>query len=217
MPAITEAQVVRGVAFDGKYLWTHGGFNQLFKLDPETGRSLSGWKGLSVSGTHRFIVSLAWDGQYLWTMDQVGDRKVHAVDPSTGRTVRTLSLPQGTSYGSLDYGEGGLWVVVGDAEKKEGSICKLDPRTGAVLRSVPCPAGCGNATYCDGALWVTDKETIRKLSAADGRVLASFVAPGLPVGPWDACMDGAGGLWVADPFNHTLRLYSPEPGGDRRP
>jgi len=86
--------------------------------------------------------SLAWDGQYIWT---VGWGTVSRLDPVTGEVLQQFAAPGPGSWGMTYDGEY-LWVV-DFAEKR---ISKVDPATGNELATYPTPDPVGG---CKGITW----------------------------------------------------------------
>jgi ferric-dicitrate binding protein FerR (iron transport regulator) len=188
-----EAHGLDGIAFDGSVLWgcmtsmTGDGrtVSKLYKLDPVTGRLLG---TVDVSACVQNARGLDWDGVNLWIGDSDGAKLV-AVNPATGRPVKTLNLVNDFALHGLVVGDGYLWVGGG---QRQGvgkpplwSVRKLDLSSGALVASWPLPAEVREAKgleYFNGALWTANGETgakgkVFKLTPADGTVLGSFATP----------------------------------------
>jgi hypothetical protein len=93
-----------------------------------------------IDGVH----GVSWDGSRVWFAS--GD-KLNALDPDTGQITRAIDVAAhvGTAFDGLH-----LYQIA------EARIQKIDPRTGAVLGSIPAPGGGGDSglTWAEGLLWV---------------------------------------------------------------
>jgi glutamine cyclotransferase len=93
-----------------------------------------------VEGVH----GVTYDGQQVWFAS--GD-KLHALDPSSGKTVRSLEVPAhaGTAFDGKH-----LFQIA------ENRIQKIDPKTGQVLATIPAPGNGGDSglAWAEGTLWV---------------------------------------------------------------
>jgi len=151
----------RGLAFDGKYLWSadNGDGNsvngpKIYKLDPNTGAVIASYPHPGV-----FPNGLAWDGKYLWHSDH-GTGLIYKIDPTTWTVVNSFPSPGGFSSFDLAWYEGYLYAVRANTT----IISKIDPNTGAEVAQILClypgavrPFGLealpkGNA----GQLWAAD-------------------------------------------------------------
>jgi glutamine cyclotransferase len=122
-----------GTAFDGKYLYQIAEA-RIDKIDPITGdlvASIPSPGGGSDSG-------LTWAEGSLW-VGQYRDRKIHQVDPATGRIIRTIESNRFVT--GVTWLEGELWH--GTWEGDESDIRHIDPQTGAVLERLELPRGIG--------------------------------------------------------------------------
>src|SRR5262245_52156566 len=94
-------------------------------------------------GVHH-VHGVSYDGRTVWLA--AGD-KVHAFDPASGKTVRSIDVPghAGTAFDG-QY----LYQIA------EDRIQKIDPGTGRVLATIPAPGHGGDSglTWAEGALWV---------------------------------------------------------------
>jgi glutamine cyclotransferase len=90
------------------------------------------------------VHGLTFDGQHVWFAS--GD-KLNALDPTSGKTVRAISVPAhaGTAFdGEYIY------------QLAEDRIQKIDPKSGRVLSTIPAPGGGADSglAWAEGALWV---------------------------------------------------------------
>lgn len=131
-----------GTAFDGKFLYQISD-GSILKLDPANGRvhaTIPAPGGVEASG-------MAWADGSLW-VGQYQQRKIHQVDPETGRVLRTIESNRYVT--GVTWVDGELWH--GTWENDDSDLRRLDPATGAVLESVEMPAGVGvSGLESDGA------------------------------------------------------------------
>jgi len=131
-----------GTAFDGKFLYQISD-GSILKLDPANGRvhaTIPAPGGAEASG-------MAWADGSLW-VGQYQQRKIHQVDPETGRVLRTIESNRYVT--GVTWVDGELWH--GTWENDDSDLRRLDPATGAVLESIDMPSGVGvSGLESDGA------------------------------------------------------------------
>jgi glutamine cyclotransferase len=157
---------VGGVTYDGQHVWFAAG-DRLTAFDPASGRTLRSIEVAAHAGT-------AFDGQHLFQL--AGDR-IQKIDPGTGRVVATIPAPAGGDASGLAWAEGTLWVGQHRARK----IHQIDPRTGAILRTVESNRFVTGVTWVDGELWhgtwEGDASDIRRVDPRTGEVLDTVEMP----------------------------------------
>jgi hypothetical protein len=84
----------------------------------------------------------AFDGRHLYQTS--GDR-IQKVDPATGRVVTTIPTPEGGVSG-MAWAEGTLWV----GQHRKCKIHRVDPETGAILRTIESNRFVTGVTWVDG-------------------------------------------------------------------
>ena len=122
-----------GTAFDGTHIYQIAD-GHIQKVDPLNGKVLSTVPapgGESVSG-------MAWAEGSLW-VGAYRDRKIHQVDPDTGKVLRTIECNRYVT--GVTWVDGELWH--GTWESDESELRRVEPRTGEVLEAVQMPAGIG--------------------------------------------------------------------------
>jgi DNA-binding beta-propeller fold protein YncE len=142
----------QGLAFDGESLWQSDvGGRIIYELDPATGLVLAQFPA---PGDTPQPLGLGWDGANLWLADSRAPEKIWELDRS-GVPLGSFSAPGPSPYG-LDWAGGFIWVS-DNAVGGVGLIYKVDPDTGAILASFPCPGNGGspNGIAHDGEhLWI---------------------------------------------------------------
>jgi len=122
-----------GTAFDGKHLYQIAEA-RIDKIDPATGDVLH---SIPAPGQGKDS-GLAWAEGSLW-VGQYRDRKIHQVEPATGKVVRTIESNRFVT--GVTWVDGELWH--GTWEGEESDIRRIDPDSGAVLERLEMPMGMG--------------------------------------------------------------------------
>ena len=118
-----------GTAFDGHHLFQLSG-DSIQKIDPNTGRVLTTIPAPGGAGS-----GLAWAEGALW-MGQYRNRKIHQIDPDTGRFFDHRIQP-------LCYRRhmGRRGALARHSEGDESDLRGVDPQTGEVLERSRYAAG----------------------------------------------------------------------------
>lgn len=122
-----------GTAFDGRHFYQITG-EVIHKLDAKSGDVLA---TIPAPGKGRDS-GLAWAEGKLW-VGQYRDRKIHAIDPSTGEILKTIESDRFVT--GVSWVDGELWHATW--ENDESEIRRVEPATGAVLERLEMPAGMG--------------------------------------------------------------------------
>ncbi|MNY01045.1 SMP-30/Gluconolaconase/LRE-like region [compost metagenome] len=81
---------------------------------------------------------MTWAEGSLW-VGQYRERKIHQIDPETGKILRTLESNRFVT--GVTFVEGALWH--GTWEGDESDLRRIDAKTGEVLESLKMPEGVG--------------------------------------------------------------------------
>ena len=122
-----------GTAFDGRHLFQIAA-DRIQKIDPASGEVLATIPAPGGGGD----TGLAWAEGTLW-VGQYKDRKIHQIDPDTGKILRTIESNRFVT--GVTWVEGELWH--GTWEDDESDLRRVDPGTGEVLERVEMPEGVG--------------------------------------------------------------------------
>jgi glutamine cyclotransferase len=160
------ADKVNGVTHDGRHVWAAVG-SKLIAVDPDSGqvaRTLdrAGDAGSALDGTHLY---------------QIAEARIDKIDPATGKVVASIPAPgQGRDSG-LAWAEGSLWV----GQYRDRKIYRIDPETGAILRTIESNRFVTGVTWVDGELWhgtwEGDESDIRRINPDSGAVLERLEMP----------------------------------------
>ncbi|MCY1207633.1 Glutamine cyclotransferase [compost metagenome] len=141
-PRAIDVAANAGTAFDGKHLYQIAD-GRIQKIDPASGQVLS---TIPAPGAGEDS-GLAWAEGSLW-VGAYRNRKIHQVDPETGRVLRTIESDRYVT--GVTWVDGELWH--GTWENGASELRQVDARTGDVRQSVEMPAGIGvSGLESDGA------------------------------------------------------------------
>ncbi|HSD68583.1 MAG TPA: hypothetical protein VLB07_03470 [Woeseiaceae bacterium] len=119
-----------GTAFDGRYLYQIAE-DRIQKIDPDSGRVLS-----SIPAPGNGNSGMAWAEGTLW-VGQYRDRKIHQVDPATGKVLRTIESNRFVT--GVTWVDDELWH--GTWEGDDADLRRIDPQTGEVHDLLEMPSG----------------------------------------------------------------------------
>jgi glutamine cyclotransferase len=122
-----------GTAFDGKHLYQLAD-DRIQKIDAKTGRVLSTIPAPGGGGDS----GLAWAEGVLW-VGHYRSRKIHEIDPETGKILRTIESNRFVT--GVTWVDGELWH--GTWEGDEADVRRIDPATGEVIEKLDMPKGVG--------------------------------------------------------------------------
>jgi streptogramin lyase len=184
---------IHGVTFDGTNVWFARG-ESLVALDPTSGTLLRELPVAAEAGT-------AFDGQYLW---QLADAHIQKIDPRSGQIVATIPAPAEGRDSGLTWAEGSLWV----GEYRARKIHQIEPKTGAILRTIESDRFVTGVSWVQGELWhgamEAEQGELRRVDPKTGEVLERFAMPaGLTVSGLEG--DGAGVFYCGGGSSGKLR------------
>ena len=122
-----------GTAFDCRHLFQIADAT-IRKIDPGNGEVIA---TLPVPGGSE-ASGLAWAEGSLW-VGQYHGRKIHQIDPETGKLLRTIESDRFVT--GVTWVDGELWHGTWDDDGSE--LRHVDARTGAVLERLEMPPGTG--------------------------------------------------------------------------
>lgn len=120
-----------GTAFDGQHLYQIADA-VIRKIDPETGAVLFEIPAPGDGGDS----GMAWAEGSLWVGQHRG-RRIHQVDPETGKILRTIESDRFVT--GVTWVDGDLWH--GTWEENESELRRINPATGDVLETLEMPTG----------------------------------------------------------------------------
>ena len=160
------ADKIAGVTHDGRRVWAATGAT-LIAFDPDSGEVARTLERASDAGT-------AFDGTYLY---QIAEARIDKIDPASGRVVASIPAPGHGNDSGLAWAEGSLWV----GQYRDRKIHRIDPKTGAILRTIESNSFVTGVTWVDGELWhgtwEGDESDIRRIDPQSGAVLERLEMP----------------------------------------
>jgi outer membrane protein assembly factor BamB len=160
------ADTIHGVTHDGGHVWAATDA-RLLAIDLASGATMRGLERACDAGT-------AFDGKYLY---QIAAARIDRIDPATGKVVKSIPAPgQGRDSG-LAWAEGSLWV----GQHRDRKIHRIEPETGAILRTIESDRFVTGVTWVDGELWhgtwEGDASDIRRIDPETGDVFERLETP----------------------------------------
>ena len=138
-----------GTAFDGRHLFQIAE-DRIQKIDAASGAVVSTIPAPGGGGDS----GLAWAEGSLW-VGQYRERKIHQIDPDTGKILRTIESKRFVT--GVTWVDGELWH--GTWEGDDSDVRRIDPETGKVLEQLDMPDGTmvsglesdgGDQLFCGG-------------------------------------------------------------------
>jgi outer membrane protein assembly factor BamB len=161
-----DVESVAGVTFDGERAWLAAG-THLQAFDPGTGELGERLPVAADAGT-------AFDGKHLY---QLTGNIIQKVDPKSGKVLATIPSPGQGGDSGLTWAEGALWV----GQYRDRKIHCIDPKTGAILKTLESDRFVTGVTWVDGELWhgtwEGEESELRRVSAETGEVLERLSMP----------------------------------------
>lgn len=128
-----EVEADAGTAFDGTHLYQIAGA-VIRKIDRQTGEVIAMIPAPGNGGDS----GLAWAEGSLW-VGQHRDRRIHRIDPETGKVLSTIVSDRFVT--GVSWVDGELWH--GTWEEDASDIRRIDPESGEVLQRFDMPPGIG--------------------------------------------------------------------------
>jgi glutamine cyclotransferase len=120
-----------GTAFDGRHLYQIADA-RIQKIDPGTGEVLGSIPAPAGGGDS----GLAWAEGSLW-VGHYRERKIHQLDPETGRVLRTIESNRFVT--GVTWLDGELWHATWEGDESE--LRRVNSETGDVLEKLVMPPG----------------------------------------------------------------------------
>lgn len=197
-----------------------GGPNRIARIDPVTNRVAA-----TVDLPGQACAGLTSGFGRLWVplCGIVGAPNALAeVDLATASLIRVLPISPAAEEGGIAASADSLWMVT----DTQGSLARIDPRTGRPRAAIHLRPGSYNPVYADGVVWVTciEANLVTAVDAGSGAILGE-----IPTGPRPRFLTaGAGSIWTLNQGDGSLTridrlsrrvvasvaLGVPGPGGD---
>lgn len=187
------AGTIHGVTHDGERVWAATGA-RLIAIDPASGEVTGTLARPGDAGT-------AFDGRHLY---QIAEARIDKIDPASGEVLASIPAPGHGNDSGLAWAEGSLWV----GAYRDRKIHRIDPETGAILRTIESNRFVTGVTWVDGELWhgtwEGDESELRRIDPTSGAVLERL---GMPAGTGISGLesDGAELFYCGGGDSGTLR------------
>lgn len=174
-----DAPHVHGVTFDGRAIWFAAG-QKLIAIAPESGERVRELNVPARAGS-------AFDGQHIY---QLADGFIQTIDPASGEILARVKAPAEAPSG-LAWAEGYLWV----GDHNAGRVHQVEPKTGAIVRSLASDRFVTGVTWVQGELWhgATQKDApteLRQIDPESGSVRRRLE---MPAGEYVSGIESDGG------------------------
>jgi YVTN family beta-propeller protein len=144
----------------------------------------------------------------LWV---IGSADIVRIDPSTGEIVARIPIAQNSTGPApnptaVAVGEGAVWVasravtftsttLKDEVPVRRGTVSRIDPRTNAVVATIPVGADPFGIAVGEGSVWVANRRgfSISRIDPSTNKVVAAIPVGNRPQG----VTAGAGAVWVA--------------------
>ncbi len=155
---------------------------------------------LTAAGTIAAVVATHTPRHSLAALPGNGIGAIYA-DGSLYDAVQT-----GTNPDAIAYGAGALWV----ANAADGTVTRVDPRSHAVVQTIPVGAQPAAITVTGQDVWVANHRdgTVSRINAQSNTVTQTINVGTQP----DAIASGSTGVWVGNRGDETLQRIDPGTG-----
>jgi streptogramin lyase len=190
------------IAIAGGSVWV-GGFTDsaIVLVDPKTGKTTG--RITVPTGT----TEMAARGGSVWVVNQLR-RTVARISVRTHKVIgRPISVPG--SPVAVAVTRTAVWVgsrTGARSGQRTQLLIKLDPRTGALVNTIPIPRGVQNLAVGEGAVWITNRfaPTVTRVDIQTGQ--QSIIRVGASPKGVDV---GGGFVWVANEGDGTVTRIDP--------
>ena len=151
------------------------------------------------------VISLTAYGSDVWAL--TGSHELVRIDARTNSVTLRVHVASVANGSPVVAGGGALWLD-GPGPAGHARLLKIDPATGAISVRTTLPAGCAQAAYGLGHVWVlcnaTDTVQVLRIDPATAQVDAQT---GVLPGPAFTFAAGSEGVWLGT--NAGLRQVDP--------
>jgi hypothetical protein len=138
------------------------GFDGVYRIDRATNRLVD---RIHLTGNPQGIASGAGSVWVTRPEAAPGEGNVVRIDPDTDRVLGN-PIPVGSGPGPVLYASGAVWVTNTDYG---GSVSKIDPNTGSVVKTLRVP---DVQAFGAGNLWAVGQDEILRIDIHSGRIIA---------------------------------------------
>ncbi len=143
----------------------------------------------------------------VWIADPA-DHSLTKIDPKTNRVVRTFPIGVADDpEGPIGVGLGSVWILTNEGGTDSGTLSRVDPDSGRVIKNIKVGAQSHAAQVAFGFVWVTSsgENKVLKVDPRTNKVVAQ-----IPVHASPRFMTaGFDSLWVMSQADGTLARIDP--------
>jgi virginiamycin B lyase len=168
------------------------------RIDPKTNTRVA-----RVELPGEACAGLAVGAGSLWVPLCTAKPSLAKIDLKNNAVTSVYPVGPPAEEGGIAYGAGSIWLIV----DKLGSLARINPDDGAVLKTFHVPADSYNPAFLDGTVWVTHAggSDVTGIDAASGKTVATVVT-----GPSPRFLTvGAGAVWTLNQGDGTLTRVDP--------
>lgn len=188
-------------------IWVNAG-PEFDVLDPETGETtgrVSVPGGLCLGGVY------AYGAMYSATC--YADEGMVSIDPKTLAVTDEVPLATPDLYnqeGTIDAGEGAIWIVLDGKRCEACVLAGLDPKTLEMTHEIDLDPGAESVAVGNGFVWVSDSKRNRvlRVDPRTDEVVGETKVGGLP----RYIAFASTGLWVLNQLDGTVMQLDPQSG-----
>lgn len=192
------------VAAAPREVWVHACPITLWRISPEDGQISQELEIAPDRGVFpELSCAIAVDSGSVWVAAEGPPQLVRVATPETAAAAieERFSRPD-EALRAIALAAGSVWVA-----ESAGAIRRIDPRTGAITKTISLDNGLSAMTFAYGAVWVVNR---RENSVARIRPRTNSVVYAIPVGEDPvAIAAGGGALWVANSGSGTVSRIDP--------
>jgi YVTN family beta-propeller protein len=208
---IATGRLSSGMATGAGALWVAGS-DEVTRIDPATNSVVA---QIPVGATGSGPAGVAFGGGAVWVPVAVPGA-LWAIDPKTNEITTRIPL-RGPLRGPITVSatKGAIWVACcgksgSGVPASGGTLFRVDPGRERVVAEVPLPADPVAVAADASAAWVaTGSGEVLMVSTKRNRVVAGVDAGG-PLGFSQTIALGAGGVWLAEPFEEQVVRVDPK-------
>jgi hypothetical protein len=151
------------------------------------------------------VISMTADGSDVWAL--TGSHELARIDASTNAVTLRVHVAGVTNSSPVVAGGGALWLD-GAGPAGHARLLKVDPGTGAISAQTTLPAGCAQAAYGLGQVWVLcNAANTAKVLRIDPATAQVDAQTGVLPSPVFTFVAGSEGVWLGT--NAGLRQVDP--------
>ena len=202
------------VKIDGDWLvgtddavWLSAG-PEFDRLDPKTGKRTG---GVSVPGG--LCLDPVYEYGALYSATCYSEEGLVRIDPQKLEVTDSVRLPVTDFYnqeGTIDAGEGAVWVIIDGKGCEACVLVGLDPQTLSRTHEIDLDPGAQSVAVGNGFVWVTNshRNVVLRIDPRTDEVLGETKVDGLP----SYLAVDSNGVWVLTQLDGTVTQLDPQTG-----